>query len=349
MCETIFIEKNKSTRTGVYFYENSMQWNVFLDICGLNDHKTAVICNYDILKEEWKTFTDTYEEDALFVTEQTELSVLKDFIEQKMNDYTFVVLWDEVIMNRLYQVLSLEDAGFSYICVPATSYALFDGITVRPLVDSEGKTLRKEIFPLATYMDSSLLTNASPLELQDAFAAAFRLAVSYKASMFEWMIANMYELTDMEEESLLELMERGVRVWKERIEKDTVKDRALSAFGEFFYKLLRDVKNPFTYADTVSLSMVCQTYLSWKKDLISMEEFYEIRDMFVLFGLSITETAIAPDVLWNMMQAADCDMKKTKDFVYIRKLGKLVTDSAPSDELMKEAMNQIYFDEESNE
>ena len=348
MYETIFIEKNKSARTGVYFYENSMQWNVFLDVCGLKEKKTAVICHYDILKDTWKTFVDTYvKEEAFFITEQTELSALKDFIQQKKNEYTFVVFTDKIIMDGLQEVLSSKDTDFSYICVPATTAAMFDWISIRPIVDSEGKTLRKEILPLATYMDCSLLIEASPLELQNAFAAAFRLAISYKLSMFEWMIANVYELTDKEEGSLCEWLQRGVRVWKERIEKDIAKDRALPFYGEYFYKLLKNAGRSFAYADLVSLSMVCQTYLSWKKDLISMEEFYEIRDMFVLFGLSITETKITADELQCAIK--ELDACREKDFIYIRKLGKLVADSAPSETLLREALEEIYFNEESNE
>ncbi len=348
MYETIYIEKNKSTRTGVYFYENSMHWNVFLDVCSLKEKKTAVICCYDSIKDTWKTFVDTYAKEEVFlITEQTDLSVLRDFIEQKRNDYTFIVFADKTVMDCLYEVLSFHDADFSYICVPATSYALFEGITIRPIVDEEGKTLRKEIFPLATYVDCSLLIQASPLELQNAFAAAFRLAISYKLSLFEWMISNMYELTDMEEDSLCELLQRGVRVWKERIEKDTAKERAVSFYGKYFYDLLENAGGSFTYADLVSLSMVCQTYLSWKKELISMEEFYEIRDMFVLFGLSITETEITADELLHTIK--ELDICREKDCIYIRKLGKLVTDSLPSENLIQEALEQIYFNEESNE
>ena len=41
--------------------------------------------------------------------------------------------------------------------------------------------------------------------------------------------------------------------------------------------------------------------VSWKKDLISMEEYYEIRDMFVFFGLSITETFSTPDELMDIL------------------------------------------------
>lgn len=351
MYETIYIEKNKTTRFGVHFYEDSTQWNVFMDCCGLKDKKTALICHYDILNDTWKSFADMFaKEDAMFMTEQTDLDRVKDFMTNKRDQYTFVILCDELMMKCLYKMLISEDNRLAYVCVPATAQAVFEGISICPLLDNYGNVLRKEILPLGVYVDFSLLSKATATELQNVFASAFRLAVSYKASLFEWMIANMYELTDMEEDALFELLERGIQVWKERIEKDTAKDRAIAKYGEYFYNLLKASGLVLSYADMVTLSMVCQTYLSWKNEFISMEEFYEIRDMFVLFGLSITETDIKAEDLCKLLDDFEFNnMNKVDSFVYIRKVGKLILGDIPSKELLCEAIEQIYYNEESNE
>ena len=41
-----------------------------------------------------------------------------------------------------------------------------------------------------------------------------------------------------------------------------------------------------------------------------MDEYYEIRDMFVFFGLSITETFSTPDELIDILMKSDGDIIK---------------------------------------
>lgn len=348
MYETIYIEKNKSSRFGVHFYQDSSHWNVFKEICGVTTDKTAVICNKDIHNESWKAFTTSYDSDDVLKLSKNENcnTELHDFLNKK-KDYTFIILLDSLVMNRLYEKLTAEESKISFISVPVTPFALFSGITIRPKTDHMGEVLRKELLPKAVYVDISLLSKATPLEFQDAIAAAFRLAVSYKASMFEWMISNMYELTDNEEDAVCELLERGFNVWRERIEKDTAKERALAIYGEDFYNLLQTSNEELTEAELTALSLVCQTYLSWKKEHLSMEEYYEIRDMLVFFGLSITETFATAEELYQLWNQTVCIQNNTEACVYIRKLGKLISEAAPSGEFMKEALEQIYYDEQA--
>ena len=44
----------------------------------------------------------------------------------------------------------------------------------------------------------------------------------------------------------------------------------------------------------MALGTVAAAYISWKKEMLSMEEFYEIRDMFVPFYLPISVENIDP-------------------------------------------------------
>lgn len=352
MYETIYIEKNKSNRFGIYFYEDASKWNVFKDICGLNGQKFALICNAEIANDEWKAFADSFNKDDILYLSDADCrknDCIVDFITKKNADYTFVVLMDTLVMSTLYENLTKDISKFSFVCVPVRPEALFQGVSIRPRTDENGEISRKELYPKAVYADVSVLSTASPLGFQDAVAAAFNLAISHKASMFEWMISNMYELTDCEEEAICELLERGFSVIKERIEKDTAKDRAITTYGDGFYKLMKIANPDLSFAECMSLAMVCQTYLSWKKDLISMEEYYEIRDMFVFFGLSITETFATANELMDIVSKNYIDMMTNETQVYIRKLGKLVVEASASETLIKEALEQIYYDEEANE
>ena len=352
MYDTIYVEKNKSSRFCVYFYKDASQWVVFKDICGIKAKKIAVICSDTIENEVWKTWCDAFPKEEIYkLTETDDMknSGISEFISKRKEDYVFVVLSDSFVLDVLYQTLSVNESKISMVMVPVTPYSMFAGISIRPLVNETGTVIRKEILPQAVYVDLSILTKASPLQFLDGIASAFKLSISYKASMFEWMISNMYELTDGEEESVFELVQRGFMVWKERIEKDTAKERSYLPYAEDFRYLLKSANNELSEADLTSLALVCQTYLSWKKELLSMEEFYEIRDMFVFFGLSITQTFASVDELLEVMSKKNLALCCAEECVYIRKLGKLAVDTAPTAELVKEALEQIYFDEDANE
>lgn len=352
MYDTIYVEKNKSSRFGVHFYKDASQWDVFKDICGLKAEKMAVICSDTIDNNVWKAWCDSFPKEEIYKLTEADCakrSDIAEFISERKKEYVFVILSDSLVLDVLYRVLSADDSKIAMVMVPVTPASMFTGVSIRPLADEAGVVSRKELLPKAVYVDLSILITASPLQFLDGIASAFKLSISYKSSMFEWMISNMYELTDGEEESVAELVQRGFSVWKERIEKDTAKDRSLPLYAEDFRCLLKTANKELSEADLTSLALVCQTYLSWKKELLSMEEFYEIRDMFVFFGLSITQTFASADELFNLISNMKLTLFDAKECVYIRKLGKLAIDTAPAKELIKEALEQIYFDEDANE
>lgn len=351
MYETIYVEKNKSSRFGVHFYKDSSEWKVFLDICGIDEKKTALIYNENIQNETWKTLADGMPAENVFKVADCSgevLAELRKFLD-KNKDVTYVVLSEPKVMDVLSEAVTDKDTKLSFICVPVTPFAEFAGVSILPKCDENGEVIRKELLPKGVYVDVSVLKNASPIAFQEAVASAFRLAISYKASFFEWMISNMYELLDGEEEALCEFLERGYNVFKERIEKDTAKERSIPLYANDFYKLLSGISSETSEADLWALSMVCQSYLSWKKEHLSMEEYYEIRDMFVFFGLGISETFATDTELLEAMEKADDGIFARETAVYIRKIGKLLVDAAPTKELVKEAFAQIYYNELDNE
>ena len=80
-----------------------------------------------------------------------------------------------------------------------------------------------------------------------------------------------------------------------------------------------------------------------------MEEYYEIRDMFVPFYLPITVEGIDPQEVLTLTKS---DKKKDGDhikFVLLKKIGKAVIDTTVTDEEILAAIKEIYCDEEAND
>lgn len=351
MCESIYIEKNKSSRFGIHFYQNSNEWNSFLGFNGINPEKTAVICSKTLQNTTWSKYLNEIADDLILCLSEQDKDGSErvcGFLKQYKKDYTFVIFAETFIMEVFNDAIFTEATKLSYVLVPVTPFAMFDGVSIRPRIDENGEIVNKEILPRGVYVDVSILLQAKSCDFLGGIACAFRLAISNKVSMFEWMISNLYELLDCEEDTICEFLMRGYYIYKERIEKDTAKERVLPVYGIDFYQVLSSIPSDMSEADLWALSMVCQTYISWKKELLSMEEYYEIRDMFVFFGLSITETFATVDELMAVLEQSNVAFKNAGACVYIRKIGKIVVNETPSAELVKEAFKQIYFDELEN-
>ena len=77
-----------------------------------------------------------------------------------------------------------------------------------------------------------------------------------------------------------------------------------------------------------------------------MEEYYEIRDMFVPFGLGISQIKCKPDDLVTLLKK---EMENISEFLLLKKLGKTVLCNEINDEIMKLAAEELYFDESAND
>ncbi len=366
MSETIYVEKNKSSRFGIYFQEGLQNWDEFAKENSFSD--IALLCDKSECALEWKQFLKAKTEVLLeinaeeFVLCSQTAHNIQDFIETNA-DKTFVVLAENFLMNYLQEVIMTRFGSqkLTYVCVPVSPLAQFENFSIVPKVDEKGELVAKELLPIAVYMDTSILAKCSPHAFLEGMAGAFRLAVSYKANLFEWMISNLYELLDSEREGICELIERAMLVQKYRIEKNTALERSYPLFAEDIFKLIYEKKDLFSKADILSYAMITQAFLSWKTGHLSMEEYYEVRDMFVAFGLGISETEVSTDDWMCLLENAEKqsaiqigtavkdNVESPKKCFYIRKIGKMLLDDAPTKELYRDAFEQLYFNENEND
>ena len=144
-------------------------------------------------------------------------------------------------------------------------------------------------------------------------------------------------------------MFRSCSIKKLVVEKDPEEqgERALLNFGHTIGHAIEKAKNFELYhGECVALGAVAAAYISWKRELLSMEEYYEVRDMFVPFYLPISVEDIDPQEILRLTKA-DKKMEAGKiKFVLLKKIGKAVIDNSVTDEEILAAVNEIYFSEE---
>ncbi len=169
------------------------------------------------------------------------------------------------------------------------------------------------------------------------------------AAFYEWLIENMYEICERDLQVLQEMLIRSCTVKKLVVEKDPEEqgDRALLNLGHTIGHAIEKAKNFTLYhGECVALGIVAAAYISWKRELLSMEEYYEVRDMFVPFYLPISIDDIDPEEILRLTKS-DKKMEAGKiKFVLLKKIGKAVIDHSVTDEEILAAVNEIYFSEE---
>ena len=210
--------------------------------------------------------------------------------------------------------------GVSFVQIPTTLLAQTDSsIGGKTGVDFNGYKNMVGAFkmPALVYMNVSVLKSLDDRQFASGFAEVMKHGIIKDASFYSWLIENMYEISDREIDTLLEMVMHSCDIKRKVVEKDPLekKDRMLLNFGHTLGHAIEKYKNfELTHGECVALGVVAASFISWKKEMISMEEYYEIRDMLVPFNLPISIEDIDEKEIINLAKSdkkADANKMQT--------------------------------------
>ncbi len=242
--------------------------------------------------------------------------------------------------------------GIDFVQIPTTLLAQADSsIGGKTGVDFDGYKNMVGAFkmPRLVYMNVAVLKSLEDRQFFSGFAEIMKHGIIKDAMFYEWLIEKMYEICGRDLDVLEEMVMKSCSIKKMVVEKDPTEqgDRALLNMGHTIGHAIEKAKN-FTlfHGECVALGTVAAAYISWKRELLSMDEYYEIRDMFVPFYLPITVEGIDPEEILKLTKS-DKKMEAGKiKFILLKKIGKAVIDKTVTDEEILAAVNEIYFSEE---
>lgn len=245
--------------------------------------------------------------------------------------------------------------GVDFVQVPTTLLAQADSsIGGKTGVDFDGYKNMVGAFkmPVLVYMNHATLTTLEERQYYSGFAEIMKHGLIKDSVFYEWLIENMYEICERDLDTLQQMLIKSCTVKKLVVEKDPTEkgDRALLNFGHTIGHAIEKAKNFELYhGECVALGAVAAAYISWKRDMISMDDYYEVRDMFVPFYLPISVDDINPEEILKLTKS-DKKMESGKiKFVLLKKIGKAVIDKTITDEEILAAIKEIYFsDEDAN-
>lgn len=242
--------------------------------------------------------------------------------------------------------------GIDFVQIPTSLIAQADsGIGGKTGVDFDGfKNMVGAFYmPKLVYMNVSTLKSLDDRQFFSGFAEVMKHGLIKDGMFYEWLLENMYEICDRDADILMEMIERSCKIKKMVVEKDPMEkgERALLNFGHTIGHAIEKSKNfTFTHGECVALGAVAAAFISWKHELLSKDEYYEIRDMFVPFNLPISIEDIDPEEILRLTKS---DKKVEGDsikFILLKKVGKAVIDRTVTDDDIKNAISEIHFVED---
>lgn len=242
--------------------------------------------------------------------------------------------------------------GIGFIQIPTTLLSQVDSsIGGKTGVDFDSYKNMVGAFhmPRLVYMNLDTLQTLDARQYYSGFAEIMKHGLIKDAKYYEWLISNMYEICERDPETLLSMIKRSCEIKKEVVENDPTEqgERALLNFGHTIgHAIEKNSGFQMLHGECVALGCVAAAYISWKKELIEMEEYYEIRDMFVPFNLPIS----ADDLDVAKIVALTKSDKKMRGgkirFVLLDRIGHARIDDTVTDEEMTAAIEELNFKDE---
>lgn len=242
--------------------------------------------------------------------------------------------------------------GVDFVQIPTTLLAQVDssvGGKTGVDFDQYKNMVGAFYMPKLVYMNISVLKTLSDRQFYAGIAEVMKYGLIKNAKFYEWIIDNMYEIHEKDLETLEEMILKSCTYKKLIVEKDPTEkgERAILNFGHTIGHAIEKAKNfELLHGECVALGCVAAAYMSWKKEYISMDEYYEIRDMFVPFNLPISVEDINPEEIYELT-SSDKKMEGSQiKFILLKKVGKAVIDTTVTKDEILAGINEIHFSEE---
>ena len=263
-----------------------------------------------------------------------------------------VALGGGVVGDMSGFVASTYMRGIDFIQIPTTLLAQVDS-SIGGKTGVDYKQYKNIIgafnMPRLVYINTETLNTLDGRQYYAGIAEVMKYGLIRRSAFYVWLLENMYEIHEKDEAALEYMIGQCCQIKKEYVDKDPFDkgDRAMLNFGHTIgHAIEKAMDFKLLHGECVALGSVAAAFISWKKGYIQMEDYYEIRDMFVPFNLPISIDGIdAQTILYNIKY----DKKHSGDtlnFISLKKVGKAFIDTTVTTEEITDALNEIIFTDE---
>lgn len=304
----------------------------------------------DVFKEVHTTQFKAGEDSKNMVTVQ---AVLKELVEHKFDRKDCIIALGGGVTGDLAGfTASIYMRGIDVIQIPTSLLAQVDSsIGGKTGVDfDQYKNMVGAFYmPKLVYINTKTLDTLDARQFYSGMAEVMKYGLIMDASFYEWILEKMYEIHDRDSAVLEEMIETCCMCKQRIVERDPYEngERAILNFGHTLgHAIEKYMDFKLLHGECVALGCVCAAFISWKKEKLSMDEYYEVRDMFVPFNLPITITDIEPEKIVALTKSDKKSDAGGIKFILLKKVGKAVIDTTVTEEEMLAAVKEIHFSDE---
>ncbi len=242
--------------------------------------------------------------------------------------------------------------GVDFIQIPTTLLAQADSsIGGKTGVDFEGYKNMVGAFkmPVLVYENVSVLKSLSAEQFSSGFAEVMKHGLIKDEAYYVWLLDHLYEILDRDPETLQEMLLKSNEIKKNVVEEDPYEkgERMKLNFGHTLGHAIEKYKNfTLSHGECVALGCVAAAFISYKRELLAMEEYYELRDMFVPFGLPISVEDIDIDQVVSLTKSDKKILGGQIRFVLLEGIGNAVIVYDVTEEEMRSALQEILYVED---
>ena len=203
--------------------------------------------------------------------------------------------------------------------------------------------------PRLVYINTETLNTLDARQYYAGMAEVMKYGLIRRSAFYIWIIDNMYEIHDKDAAALEYMIGQCCQIKKEYVDKDPFDkgDRAILNFGHTIgHAIEKAMDFKLLHGECVALGSVAAAFISWKKGYIQMEDYYEIRDMFVPFNLPISLDNIDAESILKNVKYDKKFAGSTLNFISLKKVGKAFIDTTVTADEIKAALDEIIFTEE---
>lgn len=204
--------------------------------------------------------------------------------------------------------------------------------------------------PRLVYMNLSCLGSLDAREYSSGMAEILKHGLIKDNKYYEWLINHFQEINERDPDTLVHMIKRSCEIKRDVVEADPTEqgERALLNFGHTIgHAIEKYMDLKLRHGECVALGSVAASFISYRRGYLSTEEYYEIRDMFVPFGLPITlpDDADAEKIL--KLTKSDKKMNGAQiRFILLKACGRAYIDTSVSDEEILSGIKELILTED---
>lgn len=369
MANTLTINMNNKPCYDIYITKGFEELQAQLSKAGLEEKKFAIITDSQVGPIYVDSVTEAIKENATEVVSFSfragessknldTINQIYDFLLE--NNFTrsdvLIALGGGVVGDMTGFVAATYMRGIDFIQIPTTLLAQVDS-SIGGKTGVDYKQYKNMIgafnMPRLVYINTETLNTLDTRQYYAGMAEVMKYGLIRRSAFYVWLIDNMYEIHDKDEAALEYMIGQSCQIKKEYVEKDPYDkgDRAILNFGHTIgHAIEKAMDFRLLHGECVALGSVAAAFISWKKGYIQMEDYYEIRDMFVPFNLPISIDEIEAEAILENIKYDKKHSGNTLSFISLKKVGKAFIDTTVTKEEIVEALNEIIFtDEDAHE